>query len=330
MGNNSAFIGIMSGTSKDAFDGGLYVFEEGKKLFKLDHLQSIDFSKQYKNFQSSKLIDEEITSKSIELVEKILELVKHPPSGIAFSGQTIKHTDSLSIQAGNPQLIANFTGIKVYSDFRNWDIKNGGKGAPLIPAFHEFLFSESSEKKLIINIGGISNGTHLSDKGINIASDIGPGNCLLDYAASKIVNIDFDKGGKIASRGKINKKLFEELINNFPENIYPRSDDLEVYTEYFFKNFENFKKIPPNDLFRTLTEVTAEMIFKFFVFCERPEKIIFHGGGTLNSFLMKRIEQKIGKKLHTTDDFGVPSKYVESAGFAYLAYKKRSEIFFPK
>ncbi len=120
------------------------------------------------------------------------------------------------------------------------------------------------------------------------------------------------------------------MINNFPENIYPRADDLKVYTEYFFKNFESFKKLPSNDLFRTLTEVTAEMIFKFFVFCERPEKVIFHGGGTLNSFLMERIEKKIEKKLHTTDDFGVPSKYVESAGFAYLAYKKRSEIFFPK
>jgi len=142
--------------------------------------------------------------------------------------------------------------------------------------------------------------------------------------------IDFDEDGKIASRGRVNKKLFEKLINNFPENIYPRADDLKVYTEYFFKNFESFKKLPPNDLFRTLTEVTAEMIFKFFVFCERPEKVIFHGGGTLNSFLMKRIQQKIEKKLHTTDDFGVPSKYVESAGFAYLAYKKRSEIFFPK
>ena len=330
MGNNLAFIGIMSGTSKDALDGGLYVFEESKKSFKFHHLQSINFSKQYKNFQSTELINEEITNKSIELVKKILEQVKHTPSGIAFSGQTIKHTDSESIQAGNPQLIADSTGIKVYSDFRNWDIKNGGKGAPLIPAFHEFLFSEGSESKLIINIGGIANGTHLSDTGINIASDIGPGNCLLDYAASKIVNIDFDKDGKIASRGKINKKLFEELINNFPENIYPRADDLKVYTEYFFKNFESFKKLPSNDLFRTLTEVTAEMIFKFFVFCERTEKVIFHGGGTLNSFLMERIEQKIEKKLHTTDDFGVPSKYVESAGFAYLAYKKRSEIFFPK
>ena len=151
-----------------------------------------------------------------------------------------------------------------------------------------------------------------------------------ELAKGEFVNINFDKDGKIASRGKINKKLFEELINNFPENIYPRADDLKVYTEYFFKNFESFKKLPSNDLFRTLTEVTAEMIFKFFVFCERPEKVIFHGGGTLNSFLMERIEKKIEKKLHTTDDFGVPSKYVESAGFAYLAYKKRSEIFFPK
>ena len=38
----------MSGTSKDALDGGLYVFEESKKSFKFDHLQSINFSKQYK------------------------------------------------------------------------------------------------------------------------------------------------------------------------------------------------------------------------------------------------------------------------------------------
>ena len=105
MGNNSAFIGIMSGTSKDALDGGLYVFEESKKSFKFHHLQSINFSKQYKNFQSTELINEEITNKSIELVKKILEQVKHTPSGIAFSGQTIKHTDSESIQAGNPQLI---------------------------------------------------------------------------------------------------------------------------------------------------------------------------------------------------------------------------------
>ena len=49
-----------------------------------------------------------------------------------------------------------------------------------------------------------------------------------------------------------------------------------------------------------------------------------------DAVLMERIEKKIEKKLHTTDDFGVPSKYVESAGFAYLAYKRRSEIFFPK
>ena len=95
------------------------------------------------------------------------------------------------------------------------------------------------------------------------------------------------------------------MINNFPENIYPRADDLKVYTEYFFKNFESFKKLPLNDLFRTLTEVTAEMIFKFFVFCERPEKVIFHGGGTLNSFLMERIEKKIEKTTENKKDKSV-------------------------
>ena len=48
--------------------------------------------------------------------------------------------------------------------------------------------------------------------------------------------------------------------------------------------------------------------------------------GKKNKFLMDLINNKINGLVRTTDD-EVPSKYVESAGFAYLAYLKKGEIF---
>ena len=41
---------------------------------------------------------------------------------------------------------------------------------------------------------------------------------------------------------------------------------------------------------------------------------------------MSLINNKINGLVRTTDD-EVPSKYVESAGFAYLAYLEKGEIF---
>ena len=65
------------------------------------------------------------------------------------------------MQAGSPETIAKETKIPVYSDFRNFDIAKGGKGAPLIPHFHQYLLSEKGTEQLVLNIGGICNGTHL-------------------------------------------------------------------------------------------------------------------------------------------------------------------------
>ena len=75
------------------------IFLKKVKIVQISSFAKHKFFKTVQNFQSTELINEEITNKSIELVKKILEQVKDTPSGIAFSGQTIKHTDSESIQA---------------------------------------------------------------------------------------------------------------------------------------------------------------------------------------------------------------------------------------
>ena len=56
--------------------------------------------------------------------------------------------------------------------------------------------------------------------------------------------------------------------------------------------------------------------------------MIFHGGGTKNLFLMNIIKNEIGK-VRTTDG-EIPSKYVEAAAFAYLAYLKKGELYLSK
>ncbi len=41
--------------------------------------------------------------------------------------------------------------------FPAYDIALGGQGAPLVPAFHQALLGHPSERRMVLNIGGIAN-----------------------------------------------------------------------------------------------------------------------------------------------------------------------------
>ena len=323
---NNLFIGIMSGTSRDSLDACLIDFTNH---FKILASETLDFNSNYKTWTDISLISNEITNKSIEIVKNLIEKSSVKRSdivGIGFSGQTISHNDKHSVQAGDPKKIAQSTRINVFSDFRNKNIAEGGRGAPLIPDFHQYIFSETGKRKLIINIGGISNGTYLNGNKIIAASDIGPGNCLLDLVMLNLQLGDFDKDGELASNGTVNQPIKEELISVFGNMPYPRADDITAYTNPFMVRFEDYKKIPVNEILRTLVEVTAEKIKEFYEYCEYPNEIIFHGGGTLNKTLMNCIAQKTTNNCQTTD-YLIPSKYMESSAFAYLAYADKGILF---
>ncbi len=332
------FIGIMTGTSADALDGCIVSFE---KEFSLEGSHSINLGKSYKEkyekcirnghktIKDSKdllKIENELTKKTEHLINKLLKktnISSKDIHAIGFSGQTIFHSVEKSYQVGNPQKISDNLNINVISDFRNFDISNGGMGAPLIPEFHKYIYSQEDRKKLIVNIGGISNGTYLDGNKIAAASDVGPGNCLIDFVANKFFNKPYDENGYESSKGNIDIKFLNFLIGKTSKMKYPRSDDKNDY--YVLLN-ERDKKILPNDLLRTLTEFTAEKIKEFYFFCKKPDEVIFHGGGTKNNFLMNTINSKISVDIKTTDE-KIPSQYVEAAAFAYLAFLKKGRLF---
>ena len=338
---NNYLIGIMTGTSADSLDGCIVNFEKDVDLIET---AQIDLGNEYKDKyeecirlgfkevgESSELLEVEknLNEKTVELVEALINksgISSKSISLIAFSGQTVFHTYDKSYQIGNSQKIADMTGINVCSNFRNYDITQGGMGAPLIPAFHKYLYAEKNKNKLIFNIGGISNGTYLMGTQIEIASDVGPGNCLIDMFVKKYFSLPYDVDGKIASDGDINDILINKLLLDTKNMTYPRADDKN---DYYKLIDENFLGVAPKDIIRTLTEFTAIKIKDFYDYCECPSEIIFHGGGAKNYYLMEVISKNLNSNIRTTDS-EIDSKFVEATAFAYLAYLERGEIYFSK
>ena len=192
------------------------------------------------------------------------------------------------------------------------------------PEFHKYLFAEPSKRKVIFNIGGISNGTYLDGEDIKAASDVGPGNCLIDLVAMRDFGMPYDEDGKIAATGQIDQRLLNSLLDKIRTKVYPRADD-----KSFYYSLDELKSDKPENLLATLSELTALCISDFCHSFDTSGEILLHGGGIKNNFLMERLDKNIGSSFKLTDHL-VPSKFVESAAFAYLAYLKRGLLVEPR
>ena len=162
------------------------------------------------------------------------------------------------------------------------------------------------------------------DENIVLASDVGPGNCLIDLIVMRDFGVPYDKDGKIAATGQIDQRLLNRLLDKIRTKRYPRADD-----KSFYYSLNELKSDKTENLLATLCELTALCISDFCHSCDMPEEILLHGGGTKNYFLMERLEKNIGTSFKLTDHL-IPSKFVESAAFAYLAYLGRGILVEPR
>ena len=87
-------------------------------------------------------------------------------AAVGSHGQTLRHRPDLpwpfTWQIGDPNTLAELTGITVVGDFRRRDVAAGGQGAPLLPVFHDQVFRSDAEDRVILNLGGIANITVLA------------------------------------------------------------------------------------------------------------------------------------------------------------------------
>ena len=256
------------------------------------------------------------------------EIPAHDIAAIGSHGQTIRHRPDLrqpfTWQIGDPNRIAEITGVTTVADFRRRDMAAGGQGAPLVPRFHDALFRSDEEFRVIVNIGGISNVTWLAaDSTFPITGfDTGPGNGLLDGWCQKHRSSPFDSGGEWAATGVLQDDLLLAMEHDpYLGKPPPKSTGREYFNLTWLNQHLIDFDYRPEDVQRTLIEYTARTILEAVGEWANPcDRLIVCGGGRANDFLMTRLRALAVCPVETSEDHGFDGDAIEAAAFAWLAW----------
>jgi anhydro-N-acetylmuramic acid kinase len=331
------YIGVMSGTSMDGIDLALCEIDSAKCV--LSAYAEFSFPKALKE-EILNLIGGRATLREIgELDAKLGVLVANAISdfmvqenvgaaevkAIGLHGQTLWHQPEgefpFSTQLGDANVVSARTGVKTVADFRRMDIANGGQGAPLVPAFHKFLFGSLEGKVAILNIGGMANITLLGSelKGW----DTGCGNVLLDMWISQTRQKAYDENGEFAKSGEIDEELLSAMISDdYFKKLPPKSTGREYFNATWLANYlPIFNPIKDEDIQRTLLELTALSVAND-IKTTNATKVVVCGGGAKNLFLTQRLEALCEREVVLSDSLGANGDALEAMAFAWLAYKR--------
>jgi anhydro-N-acetylmuramic acid kinase len=258
--------------------------------------------------------------------QAILRAVRRfgPVKLIGCHGQTIYHEGAKNtLQIGEAAVIAERTGVPVVSNFRTRDIAAGGEGAPLVPYVDYLLFRHRTRTRIALNIGGIANITVIPAGGRAedvVAFDTGPGNMVIDALARELGQ-RYDRGGKIAARGRMNTALLDDLLT---DRYYRRKPPKSVGREQYGAAFlERLKKsgLPIEDLIATATVLTAATIAQAAHTYDAAD-LIASGGGVHNPQIMGHLAALLPDlAVSTSTDHGVNADAKEAIAFAVLAHE---------
>ncbi len=352
-------LGLMSGTSANGIDACLTEIEKKTSGIKLRQIG-------FKTFEFSLSLQKEILKVSdpgYQNIDRIIRLdfllgeyfaeaakkmAQNCGLGIkeidliGSHGQTVRHLPQLkkmdryfvrgTLQIGEPQVIASRTGVIAIADFRRKEIAEGREGAPLTPLAHFYLFNKEKKTQAVLNLGGIANLT-LLPRGKKVEKvwgmDTGPANMLIDNLMRKFFNKNFDKGGKIAFRGRILEPVLDYNLKRIlfllkrRKSIGRENFDEKFTQDFLRKALEYTRK--PEDVIATASELTARSVYQtyenFFRSQGKLEELILCGGGALNRYIFKRLEKLFHPvKVYVSDQRGYDHTSVESLSFAIFAF----------
>ena len=253
---------------------------------------------------------------------------------IGSHGQTVRHRPvanrPFTLQVGDPNRIAEISGIDTVADFRRRDMAAGGQGAPLAPLFHEALFRHSVRHRVVVNIGGIANATVLpAETAAMVGFDTGPGNALLDAWSRHCRDEPYDRDGAWAGGGQVLAPLLAVLQRDpFVHASPPKSTGKETYHLDYVERAERHATqgsdaFDAADVQATLAEFTAWSIaFAIRRWGPSSGDVVVCGGGRRNADLMGRLQRHLSDfDLATSDDLGVDGDALEAAAFAWFAHR---------
>jgi anhydro-N-acetylmuramic acid kinase len=234
-----------------------------------------------------------------------------------------------TLQIGDPNTVAARTGITTIADLRRYDMALGGQGAPLVPAFHNWLLRSATEPRVVVNIGGISNITTLIPDAPILGCDTGPGNTLLDAWIGRHRGQSFDAAGEWAAQGRVCEPLLGTLLEDpWFGRPMPKSTGRELFNlRWLEERLRSFTDLAPEDVQATLAELTAVSIAHAIqVAAPECQRLIVCGGGAYNEHLMKRLSARMQCKTESSLAHGAAPEWVEGLAFAWLARARLAGI----
>jgi anhydro-N-acetylmuramic acid kinase len=339
---DSLYIGLMSGTSMDGIDAALVRFGDHQcDILKTQstcyphELQNalLDATRMPQNCTVDDIgtldhwVGECFRDAASTLITKA-GIKRSDVTAIGSHGQTLRHqplrSRPFTLQIGDAHIIAAGTGIDTIADFRRRDIAVGGQGAPLAPAFHQWLFRSDRKSRCVLNIGGIANITILPSESDHVTGfDTGPGNTLLDSWARRHLDRPYDKNGAFASTGVASIALLETML---ADDYFSKPPPKSTGVEYFHDDFIHANlalagqiDIGPADAQATLAELTAQSIATH-ITNSGVSEVLVCGGGAHNQDLMQRLRANLPNcTVASTDVYGLHPDWVEAVAFAWLA-----------
>lgn len=355
--NNRLIIGLMSGTSLDGLDIALCRIEGAGFTTKLELIkfETFDYADDFRTYIrkifAKRQIDQQefcginayVGHAHADLINQALkkwDLCAEEIDLIASHGQTVYHAPQIltkdltlpnsTLQIGDADHIAVNTGIITLSDFRQKHIAAGGEGAPLAAYGDYLLFTDTTEHRILLNIGGISNFTFLPNSNSELqafATDLGPGNTIMNQYVKQHFDLEMDEDARIASKGNVNQELLAALLSeefltlDFPKTTGPELFNLNYLEEK--QKSTHTENLTEEDIMATLNAFSAKAITDGILkVSEGLDNVAVYvsGGGLHNPLLMQNIKEGLPKyKVTSIDAIAMNPDAKEACLFAILA-----------
>ena len=343
------YLGLISGTSADGIDVALASFARKPKLLaSLTHPYPEDLRRRILALAQGDgrialdefgALDVEIARAFAAAATALLQregVAANKIRALGSHGQTVRHrplaATPYTMQLGDPNVIAELTGITTVADFRRRDIAAGGHGAPLAPAFHAAMLAReknvsSKIGRVVLNLGGIANITILpgDEKQPLRGFDTGPASCLLDAWTAKHLDQPYDKDGAYAASGRVDETLLKRLLSDpyFAEPP-PKSTGREVFHLTWLNEHLRGLALAPKHVQATLVALSAITIADAIRTRARGAREVWVcGGGVHNPVLMAAIADALAPiPVESIAQIGIDPDFVEAMTFAWLARER--------